>query len=269
MVGSVTVPLLRKWPLIDVGDYNGGMKTEERDAFDLFWEHVRLAEQDVRENAHRGHPPPSVYGDPWDKEFEEAYNGIRKYLRKFRKKRIFCPPPGVPMRPAPFTAETAHQALMYFLNKPDELYGSAKALDFPEYLKIKTEAQAELQGRQGTIEQSEAKSKSKRDKRSKHEKDLKILFDVLVGHVLSVVHEEHPKPLTWREIQDRLPQNPQPWSQAKISRVMTELFDAPGEAAEEYKRFFRSRERRRGFSTLDPERRRTVDAPVYDQPKDD
>jgi hypothetical protein len=49
--------------------------------------------------------------------------------------------------PGPLRAETAHQAIMFYLNPPRELYGEAHALDSQEYIEMKREAMEELQDR--------------------------------------------------------------------------------------------------------------------------
>jgi hypothetical protein len=115
--------------------------------FDEFWERVGKAEVDIRLNAHLGRLPPCCIGDPWDEDFAASYKRIRPLLLKFRRHRFFSVPAGLMFFPGPLRAETAHQAIMFYLNPPRELYGEAHALDSQEYIEMKREAMEELQDR--------------------------------------------------------------------------------------------------------------------------
>jgi hypothetical protein len=247
-----------------------GMKSTELADFTHFWDHVDRAEQDIRENRYA--PTPANRGDPWeekDEEFFRAYQKVKRHLAKYRRRRPFYPPVGLMLRSGMYEAETAHEALMSFLIKPAE-YESASVLRSPEYLAIKNEAQDELKDRQAALERSTDRTKRKRTKAATREKELGTLYKVILDHMLSVIREDHPKPLKWNEIRDRLPQDPEPWSQAKISRTLAELLDAPAaKGMTAYRRLFTDRDRMRGFMKPDLDGRQDVDGVVTDEQPDD
>jgi len=110
--------------------------------FEDFWSHVRDAEHSIRD----WDRPPLQRGEAayyWDERFAAAYDAVAPLLQPLAQKRMFVTPPSVPEL-SPFSAETAHQALMFFLNPPQALFGYPSALDSPEYRQIKREAQDEL-----------------------------------------------------------------------------------------------------------------------------
>lgn len=108
------------------------MTQEETRAFTAFWDHVRRAEADVRQNWYRGHPTPDAIGNPWDEEFAKAYEAIHPALEPFVQTRMVIVPPDIPLL-NPYSADIWHQALMFFLNPPHQIYGSEKAFRSPEY----------------------------------------------------------------------------------------------------------------------------------------
>lgn len=120
----------------------------EEDVFNNFWEYVRRAELDIQEYGHLGCPPPSIYGDPWNQEFADAYTAIEPYLKKYRGEYFAFPPGGMNWRSIPHRTLTAHQGLMEFLNPTFEVYGCPCVMDSKEYLAIKNAAILELQERQ-------------------------------------------------------------------------------------------------------------------------
>jgi hypothetical protein len=110
--------------------------------FDDFWSHVSRAEYSIRD----WHHPPLQRGEAayhWDEKFAAAYDAIAPLLEPLAQKRMFVTPPSVPEL-SPFSAETAHQALMFVLNPAETTFGFPAALESPEYRQIKQEAQAEI-----------------------------------------------------------------------------------------------------------------------------
>lgn len=189
------------------------------DAFDVFWDHVRGAEEDVRKNRDRGRLPPICHGDPWDEDFAHAYTLIRPNLRKFREDRFFAVPAGLAFRTGPLRAETAHQALMFFLNPPAELYGEAQPLDSQEYRVIKKAAMDELERRD---KQRLAPWKPKRQLCSSKSRilgEISTLKGVLKDHHFPEGKDVVLTPLTLEEIQAKFG-----WSQATATRRMQKLF---------------------------------------------
>lgn len=123
-------------------DYNWCMTPEALVQFDLFWDFVRRAEDEIRLNFNQGYRPDMIH-DPWDDEFAAAYDAIRPHLVPQEERRMFLVPTGIPSR-KPFTAASGHEALMFFLNPPRALFGSAESLDSLEYTQIMTRAMNEL-----------------------------------------------------------------------------------------------------------------------------
>jgi len=246
------------------------MKASEREAFEEFWNHVRRTEQDIRENPYA--PSPANYGDPLDEkdeEFLESYRKIKPYLSKFRRKRLFFAPTGLLLRSGSYSAETAHEALMQFLLHPTD-YETATVLNSKEYLAIKEEAQDELKKRQESLDRVSAKVRKTEEQKAREERDRGTLLRVILDHMVKAEREDHPKPLIWKELQVRLPQDPEPWSQSRISRTMASLLDAPGaKGMNAYRELFRNPERRRGFIIKNLQGQRDVDAAVEDSPPDD
>lgn len=196
------------------------MKTKAADftsAFDTFWTHVERAERDIHENGHLGRLPPICHGDPWDDEFAAAYDAVRPYLTKFQKERYYPVPPGLAFRPGPIKAETAHQALMFFLNRPDELHGEKGVLDSTEYKAIKEAAMAELRQRD---EVRVAKNRRPPCTMSaKQRSELIELRGFLLDHHFPKGQPFQKRTLTSDEIERAFG-----WSQSTASRKMGQLF---------------------------------------------
>jgi len=186
-------------------------------AFDEFWRFVAEAEQDVRKNGYLGRLAPCCYGDPWDERFAAAYEAIRLRLRKLCKTRYYAAPAGLAFFPGPFTAENAHQALMYFLNPPGELYGEKGLLDSAEYKAIKEAAMAELQ----QIDDARV-AKSRRRPCSMSAKQRSALIE-LRGFILDH-HFPKNKPFQSRTLTSEEIQKYFGWSQSTVSRKMRKLF---------------------------------------------
>ncbi len=204
------------------------MKHDEKQLFEAFWDHVRRAEADIAVNGHKGCPPPDPVGDPWDDDFAAAYEAVRPFFRHLRKEHVFVPPLGMTWRATPMTTETAHQALMWFLNPPKEVYGHTGVLDSPEYLAIKAAAMEERRLRAEAKEEAVKKPKVSRD--STKDK-LRILIPFLLDQ-----HKKHGiEPLTVTQISERLIRLVgDGWSQPSVSRAMEELYPDGGMA--EYRR---------------------------------
>lgn len=199
------------------------MNTEEVRLFDVFWDHVRKAEMDILVNGHKG-CPPCESGDPWDEDFATACQDIKKFLGRCSKTDMYFPPPDMTWRPRPYAADTAHQALMDFLNPPQEVYGHPGVLDSPEYRAIKAAAVEELQHRKVSREQSKDKHMNRR--LGKSIKDKRILM-------VATLHFHHFKsdkynviePISIREIREFISkEKDKDWSQPSITRVMKLLF---------------------------------------------
>lgn len=204
------------------------------DVFDVFWGHVQEAERNVRENGHRGRLPPDCYGDPWDEDFAAAFEAVKRYVRKFRRDRFFPVPAGLAFRPGPIRAETAHQALMFFLNRPEELHGEMGVLDSPEYLAIKSEALKELEHRSRTRRPASNLQDLPCTKSAKIIGELAMLKACLLEYHIPKKGEVVMKPLTLYEIRAKFfPE----WCQPTATRRMQKLFKAH-DAAAAYARIF-------------------------------
>ncbi len=187
------------------------------DSFDKFWNFVAKAEQDIQQNGHLGRMPPDSHDDPWDDEFAAAYDVVEPQLQKFRETRFFKVPAGLAFVPGPFTAETAHQALMFFLNPSTQLYGELGVLDTPEYLAIKESAMQELQNR------DEARISVVSEKRpslsARMASELIELRAFIFDHHLPKGGRVQTTTLTSKEIESHFG-----WSQSKVSKKMSKLF---------------------------------------------
>ncbi len=206
------------------------MTPEETTAFIAFWDHVRRAEEDVRKNWYRGHPTPDVIGDPWDQDFANAYDAIHPSLQPFVWTRMVLVPPGIPLL-NPYSAENWHQALMFFLNPPHQIYGSETAFKSPEYQRIKSGALRELSLLESTNEYVDEKilkadapkgakgTKSRSERIQQEIRRLRLaIFEYHFPHGKDPVRE----PLTIEQILDLLPDLR--WSQPTASRRMAALF---------------------------------------------
>lgn len=209
------------------------MTGKETQAFEAFWEHVRHAEEDVRQNCNSGWPTPAVVGGPWDEEFAQAYEAIRPALEPFIQMRLVNVPPNIPYRAIPGTADTWHQALMFFLNPPHEIYGSEEAFSSPEYLRMKEGAFRELQVLQSTTVYREEKLlKANASGKPKQKCSERIKAEVTRLLLAIFDHHLHQKggtvldPLTIKQIMALLPDLH--WSQPTASRRMAAAFPEGG-----------------------------------------
>jgi uncharacterized protein YneF (UPF0154 family) len=212
------------------------MKPSEKQLFETFWDHVRRAETDVDLNGHKGCPPPDPIGDPWDDEFAAAFDAIKPFLRQFRREHVFPPPLGMRWRREPMVVESAHQALMWFLNPPHEVYGHPGVLDSPEYLAIKAAAMEERRLRAEAREQASRKPKTPR---SSTKTKAQVLIAFLVNHHLLQKSGPDKTPLSQEQISDALTQAMgKGWSQPRIHDLMEQVFKNGG--MDEYKSICRS-----------------------------
>ena len=85
---------------------------------------------------------------------------------------------------------------------------------------------------------------------AEEERERAILLRVVLDHMLHTIRDAHPKPLIWKELQARLPQEPRQWDQTKISRTMADLLGAPNaNGMTAYKELFGDSKLRAGFLT--------------------
>jgi hypothetical protein len=236
------------------GTTSSAKKTPFLDVFDTFWDHVQRAEQDVWENGHRGPLPPICSGDPWDEEFAAAYEEIQPYLRRFKRDRFFPVPAGLPFRPRPIRAETAHQAIMFFLNKPDELYGDIKALDSPEYLAIKEEAKEELKQRDKSRRVPRRTKDLKCSISAKIRSELIELRGYLWEYHFPLNGDHVLKPLTIRELKAEFG-----WSQSTVTRRMQDFFHCNAAMAA-YARLFHRETTKAGYIRRFEDRTLSIEA---------
>jgi hypothetical protein len=230
-------------------------------AFDRFWSFVARAEQDIRENEHRGRIPPDSFGDPWDEEFAAAYEAIQPHLKKFRKARFFKVPAGLAFFTGPFTAETAHQALMFYLNPPKELYGERGVLDLPEYVAIKEQAMRELQNR------DEARVSTARKQRpslsARMVSELIELRAYICDHHFLKDDRVRTTTLTSKEIGSHFG-----WSQATVSRKMSRIFKS-NNGMEVYAAMFGTHDSDAGYNRKFDNETLSVEAIWHDRKPDD
>ena len=230
-------------------------------AIDRFWILVERMERDVRENSHRGRLPPCCMGDPWDEEFAQAYELLAPHLKRYRRPRYFQVPADLAFFHGPLRVETAHQALMFFLNPAGELYGEAGVLDSPEYVAIKEAAMAELELHQAARLKAKAKPRCTKD--SKTVSELTDLKAHLRDRLLSGRDEAPPKALKLKDIQNHFG-----WSQSKVTRRMQTLFKSR-KAMDSYNGIFASHEPDKGYKKVLDDSTLDVDALWIDRLDDD
>ena len=230
-------------------------------AIDRFWLLVERMERDVRENSHRGRLPPCCMGDPWDEEFAQAYELLAPHLKRYRRPRYFQVPADLAFFHGPLRVETAHQALMFFLNPAGELYGEAGVLDCPEYVAIKEAAMAELEQHQAARLKAKAKPKC-----SKEAKTLVELIE-LNAHLWDH-HFPKGKPacnITFglEDLKKHFG-----WSKSTVTRRMQVLFKC-ADAMDAYKAVFTSHEPVKGYKKVFEDATLDVDALWFDRSSDD
>lgn len=230
-------------------------------AVNLFWSFVATFELDIRQNGHRGRMPPCCLDDPWDEEFAQAYELLAQHLKRFRRLRYFKVPAGLAFFQLPLWAETAHQALMFFLNPAFGLYGEMGVLDSPEYIAIKEAAMAELEQHQAAQLKAKAKPKCSKDSR--------ILVELieLKGHLRDDLirrnGKAHWNPLGLKDIQNHFG-----WSQATATRRMQSLFQT-ADAMDAYNEVFRETEPPSGYLKKLDDTTLNVDALWFDRSSDE
>lgn len=176
--------------------------------------------------ATKGARPPNPVGDPWDDEFAAAYEAVKPFLRRLRREYVFVPPLGMTWRPVPLRTETAHQALMWFLNPTKEVYGHPRVIETPEYLAIKASAMEERRLRH------EARQKASEQPvtvRLATEKKARLLLSFLRSDLRGRGEGGSVEPLTQAEISDAMTKKlGEGWSQPTIHRLMEFLYPDGG-----------------------------------------
>ncbi len=199
-------------------------------AFDTYSNHIVRNERDVRENGHRGRLPPICFGDPWDEDFAAAYQALSPYLSKVCKVRYFAVPPGLAFHATPIKAETACEALMIFLNPPEELHGEPGVLDSTEYKALKAAAMAELTGLARSKNATD-RQKTELPTRNRKPKDPLALSDngtVLLAYLMKSHQCNTAEPIytpvgNQEFIAEQLSTRAKEWNQSGVSRAMDEL----------------------------------------------
>ena len=189
------------------------------EAFSRFWNFVDRAEQDIWQNGHRGRLPPDCHGDPWDDEFAAAYESVVPLLKKFQQERFFEVPVGLALFSGPLQAETAHQALMFFLNPSKELYGEKGPLDSPQYLAIKDAAMKEISDKDKARISGALKKRPSSSARLASE--LIELRAFIFDHHFPKDGGVRTTTLTSKEIESHFN-----WSQPTVSRKMGKIFQS-------------------------------------------
>jgi len=186
------------------------------EVFANFWHFVNRAESDVRSNENRGRLPPICVYDPWDEAFAAAYEGVEPFLRRFNRRRFFAVQSGLAFRTGPIEALNAHQALMHFLNKPDELYGEIRVLDSSEFKAIKSAAICELHD----IDDARIAKKRRTCTLSAQKRsELIELRAFVLDH-----HFPKSRPVELRSLRSDEIETRFGWSQPTVSRKMAQLF---------------------------------------------
>ena len=201
------------------------MAVEQLRDFDEFWRVIDLNESYVRRYGHAVWHPG--LRDRWDEQLERAYEAIRPHLSALRRPSLFTTPAGAKGF-NPYEAETAHQALMFFLNPPENMFGQIWVLTSPEYLRIKQETMAELERLRSAPGRPERPARrppspsrpAKRARRNTRRADDKLLLrNYLLVHHLPSRGGPVLEPLSQGEIAEELG-----WDQPRVSRAMKALF---------------------------------------------
>lgn len=108
-----------------------------------FLKHVRDAELDIFLNGPQGPIPPDCLGENWDYAFESDFKQLAPHLSRVKQLRFYRMP--LARHLASFSATTAIEAWMLFLNPADHCYGETGVLRSPEYLAIKRLALDEME----------------------------------------------------------------------------------------------------------------------------
>ena len=208
--------------------------------FEKFWDFVAACERNYRTEGHTGFYPPDMVGDFCIAEFHDVYDQIHPWLKKFHKRRMFSLPVCLRHHPGPITAETGHQALLFFLNPPEALHGELGVLDSAEYLEMKKIACDEL-----AYAQRQWQAAQKRPKPSVEAQTRAKLVELR-----SVIYDHHfPKKAPFRQatlkaekIAEKLG-----WSQSTVSRLMSQLFKTPSRGMAAYHAIFKTMDVPKGY----------------------
>lgn len=210
------------------------MNDEQLKHFVEFWRIIDLNERHVRQYGHVGWHPGRR--DGWDEQLGRAYEAIRLHLASLRRPFLVATPAEAKGL-NPFDAETAHQALMFFLNPPENLFGQIWILTSSEYHRIKQQALAEFERLQTSPREpkkSASLSPCVRNPAERPPRNNRRYHDSLQLQAFLLArdcpHESDfvPEPLSQGEIARGLR-----WDQPRVSRAMQALFKKGG--MKEYK----------------------------------
>ncbi len=213
-------------------------KNQQLDVMEDFWNYVLRAEQDYHEHGWRGHVSPDHINNGWDEEFAAAYERIKPQLKRCGNPKFHQVPPGLRYQSTPIHAESAHEALMIFLNPPYMLYGDWDVLDSEEYQEIKSAAIKELQDSQ---EKNAEKKQPKMPRHRKTKLAISALATILREHHFPETGHVNLTLLTQEQIATRLE-----CSQPTINRHMKRLFKTD-DAKGAYSNMFLRERPERGF----------------------
>lgn len=128
------------------------MDEETSVAFRNFWDKVGDTEHLIRDWTGPLPASPACL-EEFDDEWIGLYRAIETALHPLVARRLFHFPPEAPGQ-CVFEAETAHEALRFFLDSYQALVSVRSVLESDEYVQVKREAQSELQHVQSTSEET-------------------------------------------------------------------------------------------------------------------
>ncbi|MBS0205539.1 MAG: hypothetical protein JSS49_21760 [Planctomycetes bacterium] len=200
--------------------------------FSDFWEWASRCIADIRQNGLRGAIPPDCVGDDWDDDFANSYENIHPILKEFFNAKFYEVPPGIPNCSAPFVAETGHQALMFFLNPTNALYGAAPFFETKEFQNILDSAISELKKKQenwvhsGDVQTKPSVRNRRKNRNGQLSEDGLLLHAYLcAGHKCNS-EEPDLQPLGNQTFMaEQLSHRGRAWDGTRVSRAMKELFE--------------------------------------------
>jgi len=210
------------------------LNDEQLKDLDEFWRIIDLNERHVLQYGHVGWHPGRR--DEWDAQLARAYEAIRPHLASLRRPFLVTTPAEAKGL-NPFKAETAHQALMFFLNPPENLFGQIWILTSPEYHRIKQQALAELERlrtsprepkKSARLSPSSHSPTERPPRNTRRDHDSLLLQAFLLARHCPHESDFVPEPLSQGEIARGLG-----WDQPRVSRAMKALFKKGG--MKEYK----------------------------------
>lgn len=191
------------------------MKRQQREWFQSYWRHVSGGENYVRTYGARGWAPDCREAEPFH-ELIAAFEAIKPLLNRVARPRMFWTPP-MARGHAPFMANTAHEAIVFFLSPLENLFGHVGALESPEYRLMKEEAYSEGRaiqaGSRGTHRQ-----KGKMTPRLKRKVDEVILCDHLYMRHFGDGRVKLTEPMSMRQMAREL----DGWNYSRVRRLLRE-----------------------------------------------